>query len=68
MLTHHLSSTCIRLGKNPQESVLDRLPNRTKDELLHVSSLFFFPFMFFSHNINVLGYTWLSYQIMQGII
>ncbi|XXG84813.1 hypothetical protein AAC387_Pa11g0038 [Persea americana] len=35
VLTHHLSSTCIRLGKNPQESVLDRLPNRTKEELLH---------------------------------
>lgn len=35
VLTQHLSSTYNRLGKNSQESVLDRLPNRTKEELLH---------------------------------
>lgn len=34
-LNQHLSSTKYHLGKNPQESVLDRLPNTTKDELLH---------------------------------
>ncbi|OVA05707.1 BSD [Macleaya cordata] len=34
-LTQHLSSTKYNLGKNPQESILDRLPNRTKEELLH---------------------------------
>ncbi|KAL5981342.1 hypothetical protein ACLOJK_015397 [Asimina triloba] len=36
VLTQQLSSsTHYQLGKNPQESVLDRLPGRTKDELLH---------------------------------
>lgn len=34
-LTQNISSTKYHLGKNPQESVLDRLPNITKDELLH---------------------------------
>ncbi|XP_008789678.1 general transcription and DNA repair factor IIH subunit TFB1-1-like isoform X1 [Phoenix dactylifera] len=34
-LNQYLSSTKYHLGKNPQESVLDRLPNRTKDELMH---------------------------------
>ncbi|XP_072962843.1 general transcription and DNA repair factor IIH subunit TFB1-1-like [Typha angustifolia] len=34
-LNQHLSSTRYHLGKNPQESVLGRLPNWTKDELLH---------------------------------
>ncbi|KAF8409800.1 hypothetical protein HHK36_005879 [Tetracentron sinense] len=34
-LTQQLSSTKYHLGKNPQESVLDRLPNRTREELLH---------------------------------
>ncbi|XP_059662334.1 general transcription and DNA repair factor IIH subunit TFB1-1 [Cornus florida] len=33
-LTQNISSTKYRLGKNPQESVLDRLPNITKEELL----------------------------------
>ncbi|THG04053.1 hypothetical protein TEA_004726 [Camellia sinensis var. sinensis] len=35
----NISSTKYHLGKNPQESVLDRLPNITKDELLHVGRL-----------------------------
>ncbi|KAF9606962.1 hypothetical protein IFM89_030260 [Coptis chinensis] len=34
-LTQHLSSTKFHLGKSPQESVLDTLPKRTKEELLH---------------------------------
>ncbi|XP_010913638.1 general transcription and DNA repair factor IIH subunit TFB1-1 isoform X2 [Elaeis guineensis] len=34
-LNPYLSSTKYHLGKNPQECVLDRLPNRTKDELMH---------------------------------
>uniref|UniRef100_A0A6V7QSZ5 BSD domain-containing protein n=1 Tax=Ananas comosus var. bracteatus TaxID=296719 RepID=A0A6V7QSZ5_ANACO len=36
-LNQHLSSTRYHLGKNPQESVLDRLPHRTRDELMHVT-------------------------------
>uniref|UniRef100_A0A5B7AVC9 Putative RNA polymerase II transcription factor B subunit 1-1 isoform X1 n=1 Tax=Davidia involucrata TaxID=16924 RepID=A0A5B7AVC9_DAVIN len=34
-LTQNISSTKYHLGKNPQESVLDRLPSITKEELLH---------------------------------
>nr|CAN79528.1 hypothetical protein VITISV_026261 [Vitis vinifera] len=34
-LTQNISSTKFHLGKNPQESVLDRLPIITKEELLH---------------------------------
>ncbi|KAJ3679186.1 hypothetical protein LUZ60_017197 [Juncus effusus] len=34
-LSQNLSSTRFQIGKNPQESVLDRIPHRTKDELLH---------------------------------
>ncbi|XP_038974694.1 general transcription and DNA repair factor IIH subunit TFB1-1-like isoform X2 [Phoenix dactylifera] len=34
-LNPYLSSTKYHLGKKPQECVLDMLPNRTKDELLH---------------------------------
>lgn len=34
-LNQHISSTKFHLGKSPQESVLDSLPNRTKDELMH---------------------------------
>ncbi|KAA8523510.1 hypothetical protein F0562_009933 [Nyssa sinensis] len=34
-LTQSISSTKYHLGKNPQESVLDRLPSMTKEELLH---------------------------------
>ncbi|XP_077237509.1 general transcription and DNA repair factor IIH subunit TFB1-1-like isoform X2 [Tasmannia lanceolata] len=34
-LTQHLSNTKFNLGINSQESILDRLPNRTKEELLH---------------------------------
>ncbi|XP_057983242.1 general transcription and DNA repair factor IIH subunit TFB1-1 isoform X2 [Malania oleifera] len=34
-LTQNISSTKYHLGKNPGESVLDRLPNTTKEELLH---------------------------------
>ncbi|XP_074591941.1 general transcription and DNA repair factor IIH subunit TFB1-1-like [Curcuma longa] len=33
-LTQQISSTRYNLGKNPQESVLDRLPKRTKDEIM----------------------------------
>ncbi|GAV74788.1 BSD domain-containing protein [Cephalotus follicularis] len=35
VLTHNISSTKYHLGKNPGESVLDRLPNARKDDLLH---------------------------------
>ncbi|KAK9152344.1 hypothetical protein Syun_010653 [Stephania yunnanensis] len=35
-LTQQLSSAKYHLGSNPQESVLDRLPHRTKEELLHM--------------------------------
>ncbi|RVW50243.1 putative RNA polymerase II transcription factor B subunit 1-1 [Vitis vinifera] len=38
-LTQNISSTKFHLGKNPQESVLDRLPIITKEELLHASRL-----------------------------
>ncbi|ONK79246.1 uncharacterized protein A4U43_C01F4410 [Asparagus officinalis] len=34
-LNQHISSTKFHFGKSPQESVLDTLPNRTKEELLH---------------------------------
>lgn len=34
-LNQHLSSTKYHLGKNPQDSVFNRLPNRTRDELMH---------------------------------
>ncbi|PSR95249.1 RNA polymerase II transcription factor B subunit 1-1 like [Actinidia chinensis var. chinensis] len=34
-LTQSISSTKYHLGKNPQESVLDRLPSIAKEELLH---------------------------------
>uniref|UniRef100_A0A2N9FM47 BSD domain-containing protein n=1 Tax=Fagus sylvatica TaxID=28930 RepID=A0A2N9FM47_FAGSY len=36
-LTQNISSSKFQLGKNAQESILDRLPNTTKEELLHVS-------------------------------
>ncbi|XP_040367877.1 general transcription and DNA repair factor IIH subunit TFB1-1 isoform X2 [Rosa chinensis] len=35
-LTQNISSTKYQLGKNPRESILDGLPNRTKEELLHI--------------------------------
>ncbi|KAF3453256.1 hypothetical protein FNV43_RR03696 [Rhamnella rubrinervis] len=34
-LTQNISSNKYQLGKNPQESILDRLPNATREELLH---------------------------------
>ncbi|KAJ1703568.1 hypothetical protein LUZ63_003347 [Rhynchospora breviuscula] len=34
-LSQHLSSTRFQLGKNSQESALDRIPHRTKDDLMH---------------------------------
>ncbi|KAK9268589.1 hypothetical protein L1049_000343 [Liquidambar formosana] len=34
-LTQNISSAKYHLGKNPQESILDRLPNITREELLH---------------------------------
>ncbi|KAM7499049.1 hypothetical protein LguiA_023463 [Lonicera macranthoides] len=34
-LTQNISSTKYHFGKNPHESVLDRLPSMTKEELLH---------------------------------
>lgn len=36
-LTQNISSTKYQLGKNVQESILDRMPHTTKEELLHVS-------------------------------
>lgn len=38
-LTQNISSNKYQLGKNVQESILDKLPNTTKEELLHVSFL-----------------------------
>ncbi|BBG96235.1 BSD domain BTF2-like transcription factor [Prunus dulcis] len=35
VLTQNISSTKYQLGKNPQDSVLDSLPNKTKEDLLH---------------------------------
>lgn len=40
-LTQNISSTKLHLGNNPHESVLDRLPKVTKEELLQVSLLQF---------------------------
>ncbi|KNA18044.1 hypothetical protein SOVF_074410 isoform B [Spinacia oleracea] len=34
-LTHNISSTKYNLGRNNQETVLDRLPSRTRDDLLN---------------------------------
>ncbi|XP_022731033.1 probable RNA polymerase II transcription factor B subunit 1-1 isoform X2 [Durio zibethinus] len=34
-LTNSISTTKYHIGKNPHESVLDRLPKKTKEELLH---------------------------------
>jgi transcription initiation factor TFIIH subunit 1 len=36
-LTRTISTAKNILGKNPQESFLDRLPKSTKDEVIHVS-------------------------------
>lgn len=38
-LTQSISTTKYNIGKNPQESVLDRLPKKIKEELLHVRFL-----------------------------
>ncbi|KAK7855541.1 general transcription and dna repair factor iih subunit tfb1-1 [Quercus suber] len=38
-LTQNISSTKCQLGKNAQESILNSLPNTTKEELLHVSTV-----------------------------
>ncbi|KAK7855540.1 general transcription and dna repair factor iih subunit tfb1-1, partial [Quercus suber] len=38
-LTQNISSTKRQLGKNAQESILNSLPNTTKEELLHVSTV-----------------------------
>ncbi|KAJ8754875.1 hypothetical protein K2173_015387 [Erythroxylum novogranatense] len=35
VLTHNISSSRYHLGKNPRESILDRLPASIKEELLH---------------------------------
>ena len=45
-LTQNISSSKFQLGKNAQESILDRLPNTTKEELLHVSGCVFHSFFF----------------------
>ncbi|MCL7034545.1 hypothetical protein MKW94_026405 [Papaver nudicaule] len=34
-LSQQLSSAKCNLGKNPQESILDRFPKKTKEEVLH---------------------------------
>ncbi|XP_048437675.1 general transcription and DNA repair factor IIH subunit TFB1-1-like isoform X8 [Pyrus x bretschneideri] len=36
-LTQNISSTKYQLGKNPREGILDSLPNKMKEELLHHS-------------------------------
>ncbi|KAH9804455.1 General transcription and DNA repair factor IIH subunit TFB1-1 [Citrus sinensis] len=38
-LTHNISSIKYHLGKNPRETVLDRLPSATKEKLLYVNRL-----------------------------
>lgn len=44
-LTQNISSNKYQLGKNVQESILDKLPNTTKEELLHVSLSEFLKFI-----------------------
>ncbi|KAF6141321.1 hypothetical protein GIB67_008498 [Kingdonia uniflora] len=53
VLTQHLSSNKFHLGKNPNESVLGRLPNTTKEDILH----------HWKSNQELLKHFWSSYPI-----
>ena len=44
-LTHNISSTKYNLGTSNRETVLDRLPSRTKENLLNVSNQPFYLFI-----------------------
>ncbi|KAK8617975.1 hypothetical protein V6N13_080875 [Hibiscus sabdariffa] len=52
-LTNSISNTKHNIGKNPQESVLDRLPRKTKEELLHI----------WTSILELLKHFWASYPI-----
>ncbi|GLT73822.1 hypothetical protein SLA2020_456550 [Shorea laevis] len=52
-LTHSISTTKYNIGKNPQESILDILPKKTKEELLH----------HWTSIIELLRHFWSSYPI-----
>ncbi|KAE8733095.1 putative RNA polymerase II transcription factor B subunit 1-1 [Hibiscus syriacus] len=52
-LTYSISNTKHNIGKNPQESVLDRLPRKTKEDLLH----------HWTSIIELLKHFWSSYPI-----
>ncbi|KAK8995236.1 hypothetical protein V6N11_069679 [Hibiscus sabdariffa] len=52
-LTDSISNTKHNIGKNPQESVLDRLPRKTKEELLH----------HWASILELLKHFWASYPI-----
>ncbi|XVF19568.1 hypothetical protein REPUB_Repub11eG0122500 [Reevesia pubescens] len=52
-LTNSISTTKYNIGKNPQESVLDRLPKKTKEELLH----------HWTSILEILRHFWASYPI-----
>lgn len=52
-LTNSISTTKYHIGKNPQESVLDRLPKKTKEELLH----------HWTSILELLRHFWASYPI-----
>ncbi|GLT83710.1 hypothetical protein SLE2022_019830 [Rubroshorea leprosula] len=52
-LTHSISTTKYNIGRNPQESILDTLPKKTKEELLH----------HWTSIIELLRHFWSSYPI-----
>ncbi|XP_022731034.1 probable RNA polymerase II transcription factor B subunit 1-1 isoform X3 [Durio zibethinus] len=52
-LTNSISTTKYHIGKNPHESVLDRLPKKTKEELLH----------HWTSILELLKHFWASYPI-----
>ncbi|KAG8488662.1 hypothetical protein CXB51_016727 [Gossypium anomalum] len=59
-LTNSISNTKYHIGKNPQESVLDRLPRKTKEELLHRTSECF---QHWTSILELLKHFWASYPI-----
>ncbi|XVE79124.1 hypothetical protein DITRI_Ditri14bG0032900 [Diplodiscus trichospermus] len=52
-LTNNISTTRYHIGKNPEESILDRLPKKTKEELLH----------HWTSILELLRHFWASYPI-----
>ncbi|GKV44561.1 hypothetical protein SLEP1_g51730 [Rubroshorea leprosula] len=52
-LTHSISTTKYNIGRNPQESILDTLPKKTKEELLH----------HWTSIIELLRHFWSSYPL-----